>query len=107
MNLVSDAGLLDHVHAQLLPILTSLEAHLQDEHEQTVDFVVTETFAPAQKNERQLDFCKIKHSGSNRAQSHFKSVYQSCYCYNICMYRRTSSISSILGLEGVRYTGFQ
>lgn len=75
VDLVADAGLLDHTQAQLLPIIASLEAYLQEVPECAFvnDFVVTEKFAPTQKNERQLNFHKkIKTSGRNTAQSHFK-----------------------------------
>jgi hypothetical protein len=61
VDLVSDAGLLDHVQAQLLPVVASLEAHLQASGDtEHANFVVTEKFGPTQKNEKQLIFKKAR-----------------------------------------------
>lgn len=57
-------GILDHTLAKLLPVLTTVHAHLNSQQEQPVqkpaDFDVTDKFAPAQKNETQLRFDKVK-----------------------------------------------
>lgn len=73
IDLVSDVGILDHVHAQLVPIIASLEAHLHEipQEQQQSNFTVLKKFAPAQKNERQLNFHRTQTSGS-KAQSVFR-----------------------------------
>lgn len=72
VDLVSDAGILDHVCAKLLPVEVSLEAHLQEyqcdtNHSADNNFVVAGKFLPAQKNEKQLAF-KKKPSRQKTAQ---------------------------------------
>ena len=61
---IVDSSLLDHIIAKLLPVVTTLHAHLdsplKQEDQLREDFGVTEKFAPAQKNERQLSFDKVK-----------------------------------------------
>ena len=78
-SLVKDAGVLDHVQAKLLPVVASLQAHLEEAQghceEQKLDFVVTEKFAPTQKNEKQLTFHKVNTPRKSTTQFHFKYVY--------------------------------
>ena len=73
--MVDDAGLLDHTAARLLPIVTSLRAHLtqlSSENEISEDFDATEQFAPSQKNEVQLKFRKLKTPGRKKTKFPFK-----------------------------------
>jgi len=56
VEMLDDISLLDHTAARLLPIVTSLRAHLaqlSDEDEALEDFDAKEKFPPAQKNEVQ------------------------------------------------------
>lgn len=59
-----DGSILDHTLAKLLPVVTTLRTHLdslpKQEDQIPENFVVTEKFAPAQKNEKQLRFNKVK-----------------------------------------------
>ena len=56
---ITDSGVLDHAIAKILPVVTTLRTHFQAT-EELLEFVVTEKFAPAQKNETQLRFDKVK-----------------------------------------------
>ena len=57
---VVDGGILDHVIAKLLPVVTTLRTHLDTSLEQQdkipENFDVADKFAPAQKNETQPRF---------------------------------------------------
>ena len=61
---VADGGILDHMLARLLPVVVALRAHqppsLEGSAEKPASFDVTSKFAPAQKNEKQLMFKKMK-----------------------------------------------
>ena len=62
---VADSAILDHTIANLLPVVTSLRAHLdtsslQQENQVPKNFDVTDKFAPAQKNVTQPRFEKMK-----------------------------------------------
>ena len=70
-NIIDDEAILDHTIAKLLPIITSLRAHLtqsiDDEDDVDIqDFEVTEKFAPSQKNEVQLSFRKVNTPGRKK-----------------------------------------
>ena len=62
----ADIDVLDHIQAKLFPAITTLWAHheslpeepSQQQHVQ--DFNVTDKFPPAQKNEKQFRFIKVK-----------------------------------------------
>lgn len=74
VEMLDDASLLDHTTAKLLPIVTSLRAHLtqpSDEDEALEEFDATEKFPPAQKNEVQLKFCKVKTPGRKKGKPLF------------------------------------
>ena len=64
---IKDEGALDHVLAKLLPVVTSLRAQVaQPADEQTTipaQFIKTEAFTPAEKNETQWRFHKVKTAG--------------------------------------------
>ena len=61
---IADGGILDHLIAKLLPVVTTLRTHLDSSPAQQgqipENFDVTDKFAPAQKNETQLRFEKVK-----------------------------------------------
>ena len=61
---IGDGGILDHTIAKLLPVVTTLRTHLDPSPEQRdlvcKSFDVTDKFAPAQKNETQPRFEKVK-----------------------------------------------
>ena len=77
---IDDEGILDHTIAKLLPIITSLRAHLtqsiDDEDDvddvDIQDFEVTEKFTPSQKNEVQLSFRKVNTPGRKKTKLPFK-----------------------------------
>ena len=74
---IHDEGILDHTLGRLQPIVTSLHTHLaqssdNEEYTDIQDFDVTGKFAPAQKNEFQLKFCKLKMPGRKKAKLPFK-----------------------------------
>ena len=76
---IDDEGILDHTIAKLLPIITSLRAHLtqpiDDEDDVDIqDFEITEKFAPSQKNEVQLSFRKVNTPGRKKTKLPFKYV---------------------------------
>lgn len=86
---IDDEGVLDHTIAKLLPIVTSLRAHLtqsiDDEDDVDIqDFEVTEKFAPAQKNEVQLSFRKVNTPGRKKTKLPFKYDYYRGY--SVCGY---------------------
>lgn len=64
VGMVADGGTLDHVLAKLLPVLMAVRAHLDQQQEQPSavpkNFDVTVRLTPAQKNETQLRFDKVK-----------------------------------------------
>lgn len=83
MEVVADNGVLDHVLAKLLPVVTTLRVHSKsatDEPEevQPADFPVTDKFAPAQKNETQLRFHKVKSTGKKTTKFPLKYVLVQC-----------------------------
>ena len=63
-KLLMHGSILDHTLAKLLPVVKILCTHLdslpKQEDQIPENFVVTEKFAPAQKNEKQLRFNKVK-----------------------------------------------
>ena len=70
VDIVSDGSTLDHVLAKLLPVLTTVRAHLDQQQLPSAvpeKFDVSVRFAPAQKNKIQLRFDKVKAKG-NRAK---------------------------------------
>lgn len=56
---ITDCGVIDHAIAKILPVVTTFRTHLSQAIEEQPEFVVTEKFAPAQKNETQLRFDKV------------------------------------------------
>ena len=63
---IDDEGVLDHTIAKLLPVVTSLRAQVQPRKEQSLspaEFLKSETFTPAEKNEKQLRFHRVKTAG--------------------------------------------
>lgn len=68
---ITDGDILDHILAKLLPVASTTRAHLDLQTQQPVqkpaDFDLAFKFAPAQKNETQLRFEKVK-SKSNKAK---------------------------------------
>ena len=82
MESVADSGVLDHVLAKLLPVVTTLRVHSKsatDEPEsQPADFPVTDKFAPAQKNETQLRFHKVKSTEKKTTKFPLKYVLVQC-----------------------------
>ena len=68
VDMVFGGSTLDHVLAKLLPILTTVRAHLDQQQKQPSavpeKFDVSVRFAPTQKNETQLRFDKVKAKGS-------------------------------------------
>jgi hypothetical protein len=66
---IADGNILDHIIAKLLPVITTTRAHLDPQIQQPLqkpaDFDLAFKFAPAQKNETQLRFEKVK-SKSNK-----------------------------------------
>ena len=77
VEMIDDTGILDHTIAKLLPIVTSLQAHLDqppDDNEELefTGFEIKEKFLPAQKNQVQLHFNKVKSAGRKRTKLPFK-----------------------------------
>ena len=75
--MIDDTGILDHTIAKLLPIVTSLRAHLVKPTDNEADFEIQnfeikETFPPAQKNQIQLQFSKVKSAGRKKTKLPFK-----------------------------------
>ena len=74
---IDEAGILDHVIARLLPIVTSLRASIAGFRDNEVDsadiqnFEIKELFAP-QKNERQLSFHNVKRPERKKTKLPFK-----------------------------------
>ena len=64
MKEIADGGILDHLLAKLLPVVTTLRTHLDStpaqQGQKPENFEVTDKFAPTQKNETQLRFEKVK-----------------------------------------------
>lgn len=78
IHTVMDADALDHIVAKLFPVVTSLRAQtLPVTQEQNAivptPFIKTEAFAPAEKNETQLRFHKVKSAG--RIKTKFPMKY--------------------------------
>ena len=69
---INDIGILDHTIAKLLPIATSLRAHLVQPTDNEAGFEIKETFPPAQKNQIQLQFSKVKSAGRKKTKLPFK-----------------------------------
>ena len=73
---IDDTGILDHTIAKLLPVITSLRAYLiqpTDDNESDVEFQnfeIKENFPPAQKNQIQLQFNKVKSAGRKKQKLH-------------------------------------
>lgn len=76
VEIIDDTGILDHTIAKLLPIVTSLRAHLVqptvDDEADFKSFETKEKFAPAQKNQIQLQFNKVKSAGRKKTKLPFK-----------------------------------
>lgn len=69
VDMIDDTGILDHTIAKLLPIVTSLRAHLirdQPTDDNKAEFEIKEKFPPAQKNQIQLQFNKVKSAGRKK-----------------------------------------
>jgi hypothetical protein len=75
---IRDEGALDHVLAKLLPVVTSLRTQVaQPADEQSTlpaSFIKTEAFTPAEKNETQWRFHKVKTAG--RIKTKFPMKYE-------------------------------
>ena len=72
---IDDTGILDHTIAKLLPIVTSLRAqliHPTDGNEELQSFEIEENFPPAQKNQIQLQFNKVKSAEWKKSKTPFK-----------------------------------
>ena len=82
---IRDEGVLDHVMAKLLPVVTSLRAQsaqpADEKHTTPASFVKTEAFTPAEKNETQWRFHKVKTAG--RIKTKFPMKYDKIYVARI------------------------
>ena len=67
---VDDKGVLDHIIARLLPVLTSLRAQQQIATEPDKDFLVKDTVAPTQKNETQIRFFRTTGTAGRKRTKH-------------------------------------
>ena len=76
VEMIDDTGILDHTIAKLLPIVTSLRAHLihptDDNEAELQSFEIKENFPPAQKNQIQLQFNKVKSAEWKKSKTPFK-----------------------------------
>ena len=76
VEMIDDTGILDHTIAKLLPTVTSLRAHLiqptDNDEAEFQSFEIKEKFPPAQKNEIQLQFNKVKSVGRKKTKLPFK-----------------------------------
>ena len=82
LDSTSDEGVLDHVLAKIIPVVTSLRAHSQKTKDQSsihpTPFVTKEAFIPAEKNGTQLRFYKVKTAGRIQTKFTMKYVVQTC-----------------------------
>ena len=78
---IRDEGVLDHVMAKLLPVVTSLRAQsaqpADEQHTTPASFIRTEAFTPAEKNETQWRFHKVKTAG--RIKTKFPMKYDKIF----------------------------
>ena len=86
---ITDSDILDHIITKLLLVVTTVRAHLELQTQQPVqkpgNFDLAFKFAPAQKNETQMRFEKVK---SKSSKVKFPEV---SYIYNV-MYTVHSSL---------------
>ena len=67
-----DHGILDHALANIMPVTTTLRSSVQSKESAVKSFQVTTRFAPAQKNETQLRFDKLKAPGKKPSKQMLK-----------------------------------
>ena len=72
---VDDHGILDHILASIMPIMTTLRSSVQQKQLAVKNFEITTRFAPAQKNETQLRFEKLKKPGKKPSKAVLKYVF--------------------------------
>ena len=72
---VDDHGILDHTLASIMPIMTTLRSSVQQKQLAVKNFEITTRFAPAQKNETQLRFEKLKTPGKKPSKAVLKYVF--------------------------------
>ena len=75
---IDDQGILDHTLANIMPVMTTMRSSVQSKESTAKSFRVTTRFAPAQKNETQLRFEKLKMPGKKPSKQVLK--YVSCLC---------------------------
>ena len=69
---VDDHGTLDHTLASIIPVVTTLRSSFQSKESTVKSFLLKTKFAPAQKNETQLRFEKLKMPGKKPSKSLLK-----------------------------------
>ena len=78
LDSTSYEGVLDHVLAKIIPVVTSLRAHSQKTKDQSsihpTPFVTKESFTPAENNGTQLRFYKVKTAGRIRTKFPMKCM---------------------------------
>ena len=67
-----DYGILNHALANIMPVTTKLCSSVQSKESAVKSFQVTTRFAPAQKNETQLRFDKLKAPGKKPSKQMLK-----------------------------------
>ena len=68
-----DHGALDHTLANVMPVVTTLRSQVSNcQQPEMFSFTITNKFAPAQKNEKQLKFVKVKTPGRKKSGSVLK-----------------------------------
>ena len=67
-----DHSILDHALANIMPVATMLRSSVQSKQSAVKSFPVTTRFAPAQKNETQLRFDKLKAPGKKPSKRMLK-----------------------------------
>lgn len=73
VQFTDDHGALDHTLANVIPVATALKSQtLNCQKSEISSFSATDKFAPAQKNERQLKFVKLKTPGRKKSKSLLK-----------------------------------
>ena len=72
---VDDHRILDNTLASIMPIMTTLRSSVQQKQLAVKNFEITTQFAPAQKNETQLRFEKLKTPGKKSSKTVLKYVF--------------------------------